>query len=105
MRQNATIKAKMQTDSSIAHRAIAMRIPSDLLAEGAEDQREVDDPLEGEDQTPLLLVYMAAFHDEGHPSERGDVLQRIAVERDQIRFVSRRDASHTITEAERFRRQ
>src|SRR5579864_5770122 len=32
----------------------------------------------------LLLVYRAAFHDELHTAERRDVLQRVAIDGDQI---------------------
>src|SRR5213075_142091 len=49
-----------------------------------------------------VLVNDAAFHDENNAAHRGDVFDRIAVERNDVGFVTWRDGADMIAHAHRF---
>jgi len=52
----------------------------------------------------LALVHVAALHDEGDPRDRRDVSRRIAVERDEIGFLSRGERADRPVQVQRRRR-
>src|SRR5439155_2339934 len=49
-----------------------------------------------------VLVNDAAFHNENNAAHRRDVFERIAVERDDVGLVARRDGTDTLAHAHRF---